>query len=214
MYLVTNSKKNAMPLFGLFGFKLVDKVRVPAGIASLEHFAGSVERGNSLIFELSAIHKDIHRLTRFIHKMWINLVCAFRFLHSTLKKQRIMRGKRDVSNYEHKKYGLWISLWKIKKMVIHNWRRQLRFLRQKKQTVAFPTETVYGLGADATSDEAVAKIFEAKGRPSDNPLIVHIASKEQLDSMAAYIPPAAETLMEMFLARSAYVAVPEEEECV
>lgn len=48
LYLVTNSK-NAMPLFGLFGFKLVDKVRVPAGIASLEHFSGSVERGNSLI---------------------------------------------------------------------------------------------------------------------------------------------------------------------
>ncbi|MFP3125413.1 L-threonylcarbamoyladenylate synthase [Ectobacillus funiculus] len=71
-------------------------------------------------------------------------------------------------------------------------------LLRQKQTVAFPTETVYGLGADATSDEAVAKIFEAKGRPSDNPLIVHIASKEQLDSMAAYIPPVAETLMEMF----------------
>lgn len=44
--------------------------------------------------------------------------------------------------------------------------------------VAFPTETVYGLGADATNPEAVSKIFEAKGRPSDNPLIVHVDSKE------------------------------------
>ena len=42
--------------------------------------------------------------------------------------------------------------------------------------VAFPTETVYGLGADATSDEAVARLFEAKGRPSFNPLIIHVAS--------------------------------------
>jgi N-acetylglutamate synthase-like GNAT family acetyltransferase len=48
LYLVTNSK-NSVPLFGLFGFKLVDKVRVPVGIASLEHFAGSIERENSFI---------------------------------------------------------------------------------------------------------------------------------------------------------------------
>ncbi|MDY6825890.1 MAG: L-threonylcarbamoyladenylate synthase [Bacillota bacterium] len=51
--------------------------------------------------------------------------------------------------------------------------------------VAFPTETVYGLGADATSEEAVRKIFKAKGRPSDNPLIVHVASPEQLRMVAA-----------------------------
>ncbi|MBV5323899.1 MAG: L-threonylcarbamoyladenylate synthase, partial [Rhodospirillaceae bacterium] len=45
--------------------------------------------------------------------------------------------------------------------------------------VAFPTETVYGLGGDATCDRAVAAIFEAKGRPSFNPLIAHVASVEQ-----------------------------------
>ncbi|HOL85552.1 MAG TPA: Sua5/YciO/YrdC/YwlC family protein, partial [Thermoclostridium caenicola] len=45
--------------------------------------------------------------------------------------------------------------------------------------VAFPTETVYGLGADARNARAVRKIFEAKGRPSDNPLIVHISDIEQ-----------------------------------
>jgi L-threonylcarbamoyladenylate synthase len=46
--------------------------------------------------------------------------------------------------------------------------------------VAFPTETVYGLGADAESESAVARIYQAKGRPADHPLIVHIASKEQI----------------------------------
>lgn len=49
------------------------------------------------------------------------------------------------------------------------------------QTIAFPTETVYGLGADATQTEAVRGIYAAKGRPSDNPLIVHIADRSQLD---------------------------------
>ena len=45
-------------------------------------------------------------------------------------------------------------------------------------TVAFPTETVYGLGADALNGEAVKKIFLAKGRPQDNPLIIHVSSKK------------------------------------
>ena len=47
--------------------------------------------------------------------------------------------------------------------------------------VAFPTETVYGLGADALSATAIARVFEAKGRPADNPLIVHLANAEELD---------------------------------
>ena len=54
--------------------------------------------------------------------------------------------------------------------------------------VAFPTETVYGLGADATSAQAVARIYEAKGRPSDHPLIVHIASLEYLEQWISNIP--------------------------
>jgi len=54
--------------------------------------------------------------------------------------------------------------------------------------VAFPTETVYGLGADALDENAVKKIFEAKGRPSDNPLIVHIAGKEDVYGLAANVP--------------------------
>ncbi|MCH4889352.1 threonylcarbamoyl-AMP synthase [Acidaminobacter sp. JC074] len=55
-------------------------------------------------------------------------------------------------------------------------------------TVAFPTETVYGLGANALLDEAVSGIYEAKGRPSDNPLIVHIADLSLLDELVEHAP--------------------------
>lgn len=71
-------------------------------------------------------------------------------------------------------------------------------LLKKNELVAFPTETVYGLGANAASDEAVAKIYQAKGRPSDNPLIVHVASKEQVKEVAGPIPPIAEKLIDAF----------------
>jgi L-threonylcarbamoyladenylate synthase len=64
--------------------------------------------------------------------------------------------------------------------------------------VAFPTETVYGLGADASRADAVAKIFALKGRPADHPLIVHIAEAEQLPQWAADLPPSACTLAETF----------------
>ena len=64
--------------------------------------------------------------------------------------------------------------------------------------VAFPTETVYGLGADALNEEAAAKIYAAKGRPSDNPLIVHIADVESLTGIAEHIPEAAHKLAEAF----------------
>ncbi|MFJ7726007.1 L-threonylcarbamoyladenylate synthase [Neobacillus sp. NPDC097160] len=71
------------------------------------------------------------------------------------------------------------------------------FLR-KNEVVALPTETVYGLGGNAESDEAVAKIYVAKGRPGDNPLIIHIAEREQLTQFAAEVPALAETLMDAF----------------
>ena len=64
--------------------------------------------------------------------------------------------------------------------------------------VAFPTETVYGLGANALSDEAVSKIYKAKGRPSDNPLIVHIAEKEDILPLVSELPPKARALMDAF----------------
>jgi len=66
------------------------------------------------------------------------------------------------------------------------------------QLVAFPTETVYGLGADALNTVAVKRVFEAKGRPSDNPLIVHIAEFSQLSELVREIPPQARVLMEAF----------------
>jgi L-threonylcarbamoyladenylate synthase len=64
--------------------------------------------------------------------------------------------------------------------------------------VAFPTETVYGLGADARSDEAIKSIFEAKGRPSDNPLIVHVASFEQVYPLVLDVTEATQRLMVRF----------------
>ena len=72
-----------------------------------------------------------------------------------------------------------------------------RLLREN-EAIAFPTETVYGLGANAMNDEAIAKIFEAKGRPSDNPLIVHIGAKSQLMGIVREITPVAEELMKHF----------------
>lgn len=65
-------------------------------------------------------------------------------------------------------------------------------------TVAFPTETVYGLGADALNPEAVQNIFKAKGRPLDNPLIVHIAYIEQLHDIVKDIPKGARDLIDTF----------------
>jgi L-threonylcarbamoyladenylate synthase len=64
--------------------------------------------------------------------------------------------------------------------------------------VAFPTETVYGLGADAGSDEAVAGIFAAKGRPSDHPLIVHVPDVAAASHFASTIPAVAQRLMQAF----------------
>lgn len=64
--------------------------------------------------------------------------------------------------------------------------------------VVFPTETVYGLGADAFNERAVRKIFKVKGRPADNPLIVHIADRRNLKALAASVPAAAQKLMDAF----------------
>lgn len=71
-------------------------------------------------------------------------------------------------------------------------------LIQKGEVVAFPTETVYGLGADGLNSEAVAKIFAAKGRPNDNPLILHIADKESINQLTSGLTENAKVLMEKF----------------
>ncbi len=64
--------------------------------------------------------------------------------------------------------------------------------------VGFPTETVYGLGADGLNDEAAAKIYAAKGRPSDNPLIIHIADRDMLNDLVEGVSEKAEILMKTF----------------
>jgi L-threonylcarbamoyladenylate synthase len=76
------------------------------------------------------------------------------------------------------------------------------------ELVAFPTETVYGLGARADSDAAVARIFEAKGRPADHPLIVHVASLAAARAFAARWPAAAEALGRAFWPGPLTVIVP------
>lgn len=69
---------------------------------------------------------------------------------------------------------------------------------KKGGLVAFPTETVYGLGADALNEEAARKIYAAKGRPSDNPLIVHIADMGALDRITEEVPETARKVAEVF----------------
>lgn len=76
--------------------------------------------------------------------------------------------------------------------------QEAAYLLKQNEVIAFPTETVYGLGANAESDDAVAKIFTAKGRPSDNPLIVHIAERSQLENLTESIPQKAAQLIDEF----------------
>ena len=64
--------------------------------------------------------------------------------------------------------------------------------------LGIPTETVYGLGADALNEDAVRRIFEAKGRPQDNPLIIHVPSADWLERYCQNVPPAAYRLAERF----------------
>ena len=81
---------------------------------------------------------------------------------------------------------------------IDNFLKEPAEILAKGGTVAFPTETVYGLGANALDDLAIQKIYEAKGRPSDNPLIVHIASLDMLNVLALEIKSYVHKLMSDF----------------
>lgn len=71
-------------------------------------------------------------------------------------------------------------------------------LLKEGEIVAFPTETVYGLGADAWNPSAIQKVFDQKGRPADNPLIVHVCSVDTVEDFALEIPADARRLMEHF----------------
>ncbi len=81
------------------------------------------------------------------------------------------------------------------------------FIR-RGEVVAFPTETVYGLGADVFNEAAIQRIFEAKGRPADNPLIVHLAALDQISQVAETVTPAAATLIEHFFPGPLTVILP------
>jgi len=74
--------------------------------------------------------------------------------------------------------------------------------------VAFPTETVYGLGADASNADALHRLFAVKGRPPDHPVIVHLADAAQLDEWSESVPPAARTLADAFWPGPLTVIVP------
>lgn len=85
--------------------------------------------------------------------------------------------------------------------------RAAEFLR-RGEIVAFPTETVYGLGAAAFDEDAIRKIYEAKGRPSDNPLIAHIASFDQIPLLARRVTPVAKKLIDAFFPGPLTVVLP------
>lgn len=79
------------------------------------------------------------------------------------------------------------------------------------QLAAFPTETVYGLGANAFDRESVAKIFVAKDRPPDNPLIVHVGSKADVRRVAREVSPVAERLIDAFFPGPLTIVLPRDE---
>ncbi len=79
------------------------------------------------------------------------------------------------------------------------------------EVVAFPTETVYGLGANVFAPEAIAKIFAAKRRPADNPLIAHIADLSQLASLTTHLPSAAQQLIDAFFPGPLTLVLPKRE---
>jgi L-threonylcarbamoyladenylate synthase len=82
---------------------------------------------------------------------------------------------------------------------------------RKGELVAFPTETVYGLGASLYDVDAVEKIFLAKGRPTDNPLIAHVAARRQIAQLTTAIPPLAERLIDRFFPGPLTVLLPRHE---
>lgn len=86
-------------------------------------------------------------------------------------------------------------------MTVPDWEGKLDLAAQVLKSgglVAFPTETVYGLGANAFDAQAVENIFKAKGRPSDNPLIVHIADTKAINALARTVPKVVPLLMDTF----------------
>ncbi len=93
-------------------------------------------------------------------------------------------------------------------------REELEILAEiikEDELVAIPTETVYGLGANGLSEKAVKKVYVAKGRPSDNPLILHVADQEEINPLVASISPTAKKLMDRFWPGSLTLLFPKSE---
>lgn len=84
-------------------------------------------------------------------------------------------------------------------------------LIRQGQLVAFPTETVYGLGANALNVDAVKSSYVAKGRPSDNPLIVHVWCKQQINDVARYVSADAEKIIDTLLPASLTIVLPKKD---
>lgn len=100
-----------------------------------------------------------------------------------------------------KKDDLSVSSDDMKTLKLSNTKQDIQTageLLREGELVAIPTETVYGLAADALNGEAVKRIFDAKGRPGDNPLIVHVASLEEVEDLVAFVPPVLEDLAKAF----------------
>ncbi|UJL45994.1 threonylcarbamoyl-AMP synthase [Virgibacillus sp. NKC19-16] len=106
--------------------------------------------------------------------------------------------------------------WNLKNNYLYNQKaiKGAAELLKSGSTVAFPTETVYGLGADATNAAAVSKIFEAKGRPQDNPLIAHVATKNQLTRVVDTYPPFVDKLIGVFAPGPLTFVLPSNGTCV
>lgn len=84
-------------------------------------------------------------------------------------------------------------------------------LIRQGEIVAFPTETVYGLGGNALNRDSVKKIYAAKGRPSDNPLIVHIADKSEISKIASSVPENAAVIAEKFMPGPVTIVLPKKD---
>ena len=95
-------------------------------------------------------------------------------------------------------------------LLTHSAQAAAEFIR-RGETVAFPTETVYGLGANALDETAVAKIFAAKGRPADNPLIVHLADTVQIENVVREVNAAAKLFIENFFPGALTLVLPKAE---
>jgi L-threonylcarbamoyladenylate synthase len=109
------------------------------------------------------------------------------------------------------KTNVWVVDNIVDKQSIYPQIKEAAQLLKSGEVVAFPTETVYGLGANAKDAKAVEKIFAAKGRPSDNPLIVHIAHPKQLEEMVSAIPDVAHTLIKRFWPGPLTLVLPKKE---